>query len=104
MSPMKTRTLIIAEAGVNHNGSEDLALQLRQDFIAYYTDTGRLEIETPVEKERELMRDTFALSFFGDASFFSGANAAVAIDLSVLKASDFALPTLLLDRGYKISK
>jgi hypothetical protein len=66
---------------------------VRQDFIAYYTDTGRLEIETPVEKERELMRDTFALSFFGDASFFSGANAAVAIDLSVLKASDFALPT-----------
>ncbi len=66
---------------------------VRQDFIAYYTDTGRLEIETPIEKERELMRDTFALSFFGEADFFSGANAAVAIDLSVLKASDFALPT-----------
>jgi N,N'-diacetyllegionaminate synthase len=28
VSPMKTRTLIIAEAGVNHNGSEDLAIQL----------------------------------------------------------------------------
>ncbi len=66
---------------------------VRQDFIAYYTDTGRLEIETPIEKERELMRDTFALSFFGEADFFSGANAAVAIDLSVLKASEFALPT-----------
>ena len=66
---------------------------MRQDFIAYYTDTGRLEIETPIEKERELMRDTFALSFLGEADFFSGANAAVAIDLSVLKASDFALPT-----------
>ncbi len=66
---------------------------VRQDFIAYYTDTGRLEIETPVEKERELMRDTFALSFFGDAGFFSGANAAVTIDLSVLKASDFSLRT-----------
>lgn len=66
---------------------------VRQDFIAYYTDTGRLEIETPIEKERELMRDTFALSFFGEADFFSGANAAVAIDLSVLKASGFALPT-----------
>lgn len=66
---------------------------VRQDFIAYYTDTGRLEIETPFEKEREMMRDTFALSFFGDAGFFSGANAAVTIDLSVLKASDFTLGT-----------
>jgi hypothetical protein len=66
---------------------------VRQDFIAYYTDTGRLEIETPFEKERAMMRDTFALSFFGEADFFSGANAAVAIDLSVLKAADFALPT-----------
>jgi hypothetical protein len=39
------------------------------------------------------MRDTFALSFFGDASFFSGANAAVAIDLNAFRAPGFTLLT-----------
>ncbi len=63
---------------------------VRQDFIAYYGDTGRLEIETPIQKERDLMRVAFATSFFNDEAFFSGTNSEVAINLEKLREPGFA--------------
>lgn len=62
----------------------------RQDFIAYYPKTGRLEIETPIPKERDLMRTAFAVTFFNEEAFFSGQGAEVALKLQKLTEPDFA--------------
>jgi hypothetical protein len=71
---------------------------VRQDFIAYYTQSGRLEIETPIPKERDLMRTAFADAFFGDEGFFSGQGSEVALDLAKLRAPGF---TFAVDHGHK---
>lgn len=70
----------------------------RQDFLAYYPETGRLEIETPIKKERDLMRTAFAECFLGEADFFSGEGAEASIHLQKLAAPDF---TLAVDDDHK---
>jgi hypothetical protein len=62
----------------------------RQDFIAYYPKTGRLEIETPIKKERDLMRTAFAESCFGEEDFFSGQGSEVALKLQKLTDPGFS--------------
>ncbi len=63
----------------------------RQDFIAYNTKTGRLEIETPIKKERDLMRTAFAEACLGEADFFSGTGAEIVTKLQELTKTDFVL-------------
>lgn len=70
----------------------------RQDFLAYYPETGRLEIETPIKKERDLMRTAFAECCLGESDFFSGEGAEASIHLQNLAAPDF---TLAVDDDHK---
>ncbi len=72
----------------------------RQDFIAYYPKTGRLEIETPIPKERDLMRTAFAVSFLKDEGFFSGPGSEVALRLQKLTEPGFAFS---VDEGHYVA-
>jgi hypothetical protein len=92
-----TAELEIKQEGTTTTVTSRKFRPVRQDFIAYYGDTGRLEIETPIQKERDLMRVAFATSFFNEEAFFSGTNSEVAIKLEKLREPGFAFS---LDTGH----
>jgi hypothetical protein len=61
----------------------------QQDFISYNRATGQVEIEAGYENEEKRVRQTFAKSFFDDADFFDGDDAAQRLDLGAIAAPTF---------------
>jgi hypothetical protein len=61
----------------------------RQDFISYFPDEGKIQIDNPSEKERESMRKAFGEVCLGDAEFFEEEGSDATVDLSALASPDF---------------
>ena len=61
----------------------------RQDFISYFPDEGKLQIDNLGKKEQEAMRRTLGEVCLGDADFFEDEGSDAMVDLSSLKVPDF---------------
>jgi hypothetical protein len=61
----------------------------RQDFLAYFPGSGKIEIDAGHEKDREILRKTFGEVFLEDADFFDSEGAPVVLNLEVLKDPGF---------------
>jgi hypothetical protein len=63
----------------------------QQDFISYNSTTGRVEIETQFEAEKETLRKRFAECCLGDANFFEGPGASNRLQLGVIADASFGV-------------
>lgn len=63
-----------------------------QDVLFYDQSTGELEIEASHSKQREVLRNSFAVGVMGDDSFFPMEESTRVLNLQQLVAMDFNLP------------
>lgn len=65
----------------------------RQDFISYFPEAGKLQIDNPSDKEREAIRRAFGDVCLGDAEFFEDRGSDATVNLATLKDQGFSLST-----------
>lgn len=65
----------------------------RQDFISYFPEDGKIQIDNPSEKERDAMRKAFGQVCLGDTEFFEDTGSDTLVSLGALAGEDFDLKT-----------
>ena len=65
----------------------------RQDFISYFPEDGKIQIDNPSPKEREAMRRAFGEVCLGDAEFFEETGSDTTVMLEPLGDEGFVLVT-----------
>lgn len=68
----------------------------RQDFVSYFPESGKIQIDNPSDKEREAIRKSFSEVCLGDPDFFEEEGSDAQVDLSVFGRADFQFS---LDEG-----
>lgn len=63
---------------------------VRQDYLTYLPNMGKIEIETALEKDRDAMRKSFGKVCLEDEEFFEENGSEQLINFSVLQEQDFA--------------
>jgi hypothetical protein len=64
---------------------------VRQDYLTYLPNMGKIEIETPTPKDRDAMRKAFGKVCLEDEDFFEEKGAEDLLDFSVLQEKGFTL-------------
>ena len=65
----------------------------RQDFILYFPEDGKIQIDNPSPKEREAMRRAFGSVCLGDSEFFEETGSDATVLLQAMAVPEFALTT-----------
>jgi hypothetical protein len=63
---------------------------VRQDFLTYLPNAGKIEIETPTEKDRDAMRKSFGKVCLSDEDFFEEDGSEELLNFKVLQEQEFA--------------
>ena len=72
----------------------------RQDFISYFPEDGKIQIDNPSPKEREAMRRAFGEFCLGDSEFFEDTGSDTTVTLKTLGNPGFHLTTDDGDSAY----
>lgn len=81
--------LVFEGANGAHEVNPLIFRPVRQDFLTYLPSAGKIEIETPVQKDRDSMRRAFGEVCLNDASFFEEQDSEDILDFTPLRKPDF---------------